>query len=98
MLHQAINRWNGIYGRSFKTVVVPISWGSHAAAEFGQPPQEILNGQIVDNSLTPHGFMSESGRSALPVRPLTRRPDAMGLLPSSRRIAFKHNSNASPSS
>ena len=49
IVHQAINRWNGIYGPSFNTVVVPISWGSHAAAEFGRPPQEILNGQIVDN-------------------------------------------------
>ena len=49
IVHQAINRWNGIYGPGFGTVVVPISWGSHAAAEFGQAPQEILNGQIVDN-------------------------------------------------
>ena len=40
IVHQAINRWNGIYGPSFKTVIVPISWGSHAAAEFGQPPPE----------------------------------------------------------
>jgi len=48
IVHKAINRWNGVYGQSFGAVMVPISWGTHAAAEFGQPPQEILNRQLVD--------------------------------------------------
>ncbi|MCG8926146.1 DUF4062 domain-containing protein [Lentzea sp. CC55] len=30
-------------------MVLPISWSEHAAAEFGQPPQAILNRQIVDS-------------------------------------------------
>jgi hypothetical protein len=47
-VHQEINRWNGVYGPKFATAITPISWGTHAAAEFGQPPQEILNRQIVD--------------------------------------------------
>src|SRR5258708_31902797 len=50
IVHKAINRWNGIYGESFGTAVVPISWGTHAAAEFGDSPQEILNSQLVDRS------------------------------------------------
>jgi hypothetical protein len=48
VVHKAINRWNGIYGQAFGAVVVPISWGTHAAAEFGHAPQDILNKQLVD--------------------------------------------------
>ncbi len=48
LVHQAINYWNGVYGESFGAAVIPISWGSHAAAEFGGTPQELLNKQIVD--------------------------------------------------
>ena len=47
-IQKAINRWNGIYGEQFGAVVIPISWGTHAAAEFGRPPQALLNDQLVD--------------------------------------------------
>jgi hypothetical protein len=50
VVHQAINRWNGVYGRAFGAAVLPISWGTHAAAEFGAPPQDIINKQLVDQS------------------------------------------------
>lgn len=48
IVQKSINRWNGIYGPSFASSVVPISWGTHAAAEFGRSPQEALNDQLVD--------------------------------------------------
>jgi hypothetical protein len=48
VIHKAVNRWNGIYGEAFGAVVLPISWGTHAAAEFGGAPQDLLNKQIVD--------------------------------------------------
>ncbi|MEV4621866.1 hypothetical protein AB0J74_24555 [Asanoa sp. NPDC049573] len=48
VVHQAINRWNGIYGEQFGAVVLPISWGEHAATEFGRPPQDVINEQLVD--------------------------------------------------
>ena len=48
LVQKAINRWNGIYGENFGTAIIPISWGTHAAAEFGDAPQELLNRQIVD--------------------------------------------------
>jgi hypothetical protein len=48
IVHKAIDRWNGIYGKAFGAVILPISWGTHAAAEFGRPPQDILNKQLVD--------------------------------------------------
>ncbi len=48
VVHKAINRWNGVYGKAFGAAIVPISWGTHAAAEFGRPPQAILNRQLVD--------------------------------------------------
>lgn len=50
IVQKAVNRWNGIYGESFGAVVVPTSWGTHAAAEFGGSPQDILNRQLVDRS------------------------------------------------
>lgn len=48
VVHQAITRWNGIYGEQFGAVVLPISWGEHAATEFGRPPQDVINEQLVD--------------------------------------------------
>jgi hypothetical protein len=48
VVHKAINRWNGVYGHSFGAAIIPISWGTHAAAEFGGAPQELLNRQLVD--------------------------------------------------
>jgi hypothetical protein len=48
LVQKAINRWNGIYGERFGAAIVPISWGTHAAAEFGDAPQELLNKQLVD--------------------------------------------------
>ena len=49
VVHKTINRWNGIYGEQYGTAVVPVSWGTHAAAEFGQGAQAILNEQLVDS-------------------------------------------------
>jgi hypothetical protein len=49
VVHRQITWWNGIYGPMFSTAITPISWGTHAAAEFGQPPQDILNKQLVDS-------------------------------------------------
>jgi hypothetical protein len=48
LVQKTINRWNGVYGEQFGTVIIPISWGTHAAAEFGDAPQQILNKQLVD--------------------------------------------------
>jgi hypothetical protein len=48
IIHRSITWWNGWFGSLFGTVITPISWGAHAAAEFGEPPQEALNRQIVD--------------------------------------------------
>jgi hypothetical protein len=50
LVHKAINRWNGIYGQRFDAVILPISWGTHAASEFGGAPQDLLNRQLVDLS------------------------------------------------
>lgn len=50
IIRDCINRWNGVYGQQFASVIIPISWGSHAAAAFGDHPQAIINDQLVDNS------------------------------------------------
>jgi hypothetical protein len=49
VVHKTINHWNGLYGERYESVIIPISWGSHAAAEFGRGPQAILNEQLVDS-------------------------------------------------
>lgn len=48
LVQKAINRWNGNYGEKFGAAIIPISWGTNAAAEFGDAPQELLNKQLVD--------------------------------------------------
>jgi hypothetical protein len=48
IVRQSISRWNGIYGEGYATAIVPIWWGEHAAAEFGQHPQSVINKQLVD--------------------------------------------------
>jgi hypothetical protein len=47
-LHRMINRWNVLLGEQFGCIVVPVTWNEHASAEFGKPPQDILNRQLVD--------------------------------------------------
>jgi hypothetical protein len=49
IVRRAISRWNAVYGHQFASVIVPVSCGSNAAAEFGRHPQEILNEQLVDD-------------------------------------------------
>jgi hypothetical protein len=48
IIHREITWWNGMFGRLFSTAITPMSWGTHAAAELGEPPQDILNRQLVD--------------------------------------------------
>lgn len=50
VVRQAIGRWNGVYGEGFATAIVPLSWGEHAAAEFGQHPQTVINRQLVERA------------------------------------------------
>jgi hypothetical protein len=46
----AVYRWNAIYGVQFGSVVVPIHWSKHSAAEHGIRPQASLNEQLVDSA------------------------------------------------
>ncbi len=50
IVRDCINRWNGVYGHQLSSVILPILWGTHAAAAFGSHPQTVLNEQLVDNS------------------------------------------------
>src|SRR5262245_25786998 len=45
-----IHQWSRTYGRSFGTVVIPLSWRLDAAAEYGRRPQAALNEQLVDRA------------------------------------------------
>ena len=49
IIRHEIDHWNGVYGEGFGTAVLPISWSQHAAAEFGDHPQNLINKQLVDS-------------------------------------------------
>lgn len=46
-VRKAITRWNVLHGEAMEHVVVPVHWSDHASAEFGRPPQTIVNDQLV---------------------------------------------------
>ena len=50
LIRKTISQWNLNFGRTVGLTVLPVSWTEHAAAEFGERPQAILNDQIVDES------------------------------------------------
>ncbi|MBM6588947.1 hypothetical protein [Brevibacterium sp. RIT 803] len=50
VVRKTISQWNLTFGRAIGLTVLPVSWSEHAATEFGDRPQEILNGQIVEES------------------------------------------------
>ena len=47
---RAVARWNVVYGRAFGSVVVPLHWDLHAAAEHGVRPQASINAQLVEDA------------------------------------------------
>lgn len=49
-IKRTVSQWNWNIGRPSFMTVVPVSWSEHAVAEFGERPQEIINGQLVDDS------------------------------------------------
>ncbi|GFZ78075.1 hypothetical protein GCM10011359_02800 [Nesterenkonia alkaliphila] len=50
MVRKTISQWNLNFGRTIGLTVPPVSWTEHAVAEFGERPQAILNGQIVEEA------------------------------------------------
>lgn len=96
VVQKTINRWNGIYGEKFGTAIIPISWGTHAAAEFGNAPQELLNSQIVDqcdiclalfaNRLGTPTALAESG-TAEEIMRLSEAGRYVGVLRSRREVS-----------
>lgn len=47
---RTVSQWNWNTGRPSHLTVVPVSWSEHAVAEFGDRPQEVLNGQLVEDA------------------------------------------------
>lgn len=50
IVHREIIRWNGGYGRTFRTAITPVIWNINAAAEYGASAQDAINKQLVDPS------------------------------------------------
>ena len=49
-IRRTISQWNLNFGRAVGITVLPVSWTEHAASEFGDRPQAILNSQIVEDA------------------------------------------------
>lgn len=49
IVNRAVSRWNVHSGQRRSAVIVPVWWATHAAAEFGGHPQEILYRQLADD-------------------------------------------------
>lgn len=49
-IKRTLSQWNLTVGRSTGLTVLPVSWTEHAASEFGERPQEIINDQLVIES------------------------------------------------
>ncbi|MGN8079207.1 DUF4062 domain-containing protein [Variovorax sp. 22077] len=45
---ETIQRWNDLNSESRQIVLLPVRWETHAAPEYGQRPQEIINRQLGD--------------------------------------------------
>ncbi|MEZ2122332.1 hypothetical protein [Corynebacterium sp. CCM 9203] len=50
VIRKTISQWNLNLGRHVGLTVLPVSWTEHAASEFGERPQAILNHQIVEEA------------------------------------------------
>ncbi len=50
IIERSVSRWNFNYGRQFQLTVLPIWWGEHASAEFGEHPQDVINRQLLDDA------------------------------------------------
>lgn len=49
IIARTILQWNDEHSIKENTVLLPVRWETHSTPEFGRPPQEILNEQVVDN-------------------------------------------------
>jgi len=47
---QTIQEWNNLNSADRELVLLPLRWETHSSPEYGDPPQEVLNRQIVDRS------------------------------------------------
>jgi hypothetical protein len=50
LIERVVHRWNADNAEAAKTVLLPVRWETHATAEVGGAPQDIVNRQIVDGS------------------------------------------------
>lgn len=50
VIRKTISQWNLNFGRVVGLTALPVSWTEHAASEFGDRPQALVNDQIVDES------------------------------------------------
>lgn len=50
LIERVVHRWNADNAETTSTVLLPVRWETHATAEVGGSPQEIVNRQIVDGS------------------------------------------------
>lgn len=46
---RTIQEWNDLNAAERQLVLLPLRWETHSAPEYGRPPQEVINRQVVDH-------------------------------------------------
>src|SRR5687767_10773299 len=49
-VRQILADWNVIHSQTRGIVLLPLGWETHSSPQMGQPPQKILNKQLVERS------------------------------------------------
>lgn len=50
IIRVVLEEWNTLHAESLKTVLLPLSWESHASPELGNRPQEVINKQVLHDA------------------------------------------------
>jgi hypothetical protein len=50
LIIDAINEWNNLNARDRGVMLQPVRWETHTSPDLSEPPQDVINAQIVDES------------------------------------------------
>ncbi|MCB1582304.1 MAG: DUF4062 domain-containing protein [Xanthomonadales bacterium] len=48
IIRDVIYEWNAVHSQRRSIVLLPVGWETHSSPEMGQPPQEIINNQVLE--------------------------------------------------
>src|SRR5215216_1326277 len=48
VLRRVIGRWNDLHAADLEVVLLPVGWETHAVPQLGEPPQALINRQVLE--------------------------------------------------